>query len=116
MAVHAWAAGLTTPVTPASARRAAVAAAAAVLAPVGAAAFDVAPTSGQLAPGCAQRCEIMYYAVAGQRASALAVCGVLGGRALELPLSAETGEIRCTCQLSSTCRSKVCSKSKVCSS
>ena len=102
MAAYAWAAGLTTPATPASARRAAAAAAAAALAPVGAAAFGVAPTLGELAPGCAQRCEVTYYAVAGQRACALAVCGVVGGRALELPLSAETGEIRRARQLPET--------------
>ena len=37
--------------------------------------------------------------MAGQRAAALAVCGVVGGRALELPLAAETGEIKCARQL-----------------
>ena len=83
-----------TPATPASARRAIAAAAAAALAQAGATAFDVTPTNGELAPGCMQRCEVTYYAVAGQRASALAVCGIAGGRALELPLSAETGEIK----------------------
>lgn len=95
--LYARAAGPETPAAPASARRAAAAVAAAALAPVGASAFDVAPTSGEVAAGCMQRCEVTYYAVAGRRAAALAVCVVVGGRALELPLAAETGEIKCAC-------------------
>ena len=74
----------------------------------------MAPTIGELAPGCAQRCEVTYYAVAGQRAAALAVCGVVGGRALELPLSAETGEIRCARQLPEMSRNEVCNCSCNC--
>jgi len=87
-------AGLETPATPATGRRAAAAAASAALASVGAAAFDVTPTHGQLAAGQSQRCEFAYYAFPGQRAAARAVCEVVGGRDIELPLSAETGVIR----------------------
>jgi len=61
---------------------------------VGASAFDVAPTHGELAPGQAQLCEVTYYVFPGQRAAALALCEVVGGRTCELALSAETGDVR----------------------